>query len=167
MQPLVLRSAQVSDIPAIMTINEAGRPNVSPLDTTVIEELFTSAPYFVVAELDSVVVGYMIGYTADHAYDGEEFAWFKGKFPQFLYIDQIALAAEARHQGIGGQLYHHATDFALTQNIPSLVCEVNLNPPNPNSLKFHTRIGFHELGILDVSDGRTVSLLQKRIDSGM
>jgi uncharacterized protein len=163
MQPFVLRSAQLLDIPAIMTINEAGRPGVSPLDTTAVAELFTNAPYFVVAELESVVVGYMIGYTAENVYDGEEFARFKGKFPQFLYIDQIAIAPSAQHAGIGKKFYSYAANFATTRQFPMIVCEVNLEPPNPNSLNFHLHIGFRELETLKVSDGRTVSLLQKNL----
>ena len=163
MQSIILRAPQTSDIPAIAMINEAGRPNVSPLDTQSISEIRTTAPYFVVAEIDHAVVGYIIGYTADDMYDGEEFAWFKGKFPQFLYIDQIAIAPSARSQGIGAQFYTHAASFCLEQQFPMIVCEVNLDPPNPISLKFHTRIGFRELEVLKVSDGRTVSLLQKSL----
>jgi uncharacterized protein len=163
MQPIVLRTAQTSDIPAIAMINEAGRPNVSPINTQSISEVRMTAPYFIVAETDHAVVGYIIGYTADNVYDGEEFAWFKGKFAQFLYIDQIAIAPSARAQGIGARFYTHAANFCQERQFPMMVCEVNLDPPNPISLKFHTHIGFRELEVLKVSDGRTVSLLQKNL----
>src|SRR5258708_6395523 len=49
----------------------------------------------------------------------------------FSYIDQIAVAPQARRARIGAQLYAHAAGYARAHEIPVLVCEVNLDPPNP------------------------------------
>lgn len=161
MQMLSIRPARLLDTDAILAINQAGRPGVYPLDPETIAEVSASASYFVVAELDEQVVGYMIGYGAHDVCEGDEFAWFQAHLPQFLYIDQIAVAATARRARVGAQLYEHAAAFALARHMPALVCEVNLDPPNPVSLQFHAQLGFREVGVLTAHDGRTVSLRQK------
>jgi hypothetical protein len=47
---------------------------------------------------------------------------------------------------------------------PLLTCEVNLNPPNLGSIRFHNRIGFREVGQQDSKPGLTVSMLAKKLD---
>jgi hypothetical protein len=44
-----------------------------------------------------------------------------------------------------------------------LCCEVNLEPPNLGSIRFHERIGFTEVGQHSPQQGYVVSLLQKVI----
>ncbi len=39
--------------------------------------------------------------------------------------------------------------------------EVRLQPPTPASLPIHARLGFQEVGVLTVPDGRTVSLRRR------
>ena len=161
MVDLVFRPARPDDIATIAAINTAGQPGVSPLTAEAVAYVLADAPYVTVAVLDGEVAGYMIGYMASDAYDGEEFAWFRARLPRFLYIDQIAVAPAARRAGVGAHLYAHAVSFAGAHMAASLVCEVNLEPPNPASLRFHARLGFREVGVLTVSDGRTVSLRQR------
>ena len=52
--------------------------------------------------------------------------------------------------------------FAERNQLRSLVCEVNVEPPNPRSMAFHARQGFDEVGRLLTTDGRYVALLQRR-----
>ena len=161
MADVVIRPARLEDIPGIVTINAAGQPGVSALTAEAVADALTDAAYVAVAVVGGEVSGYMIGYMADDACDGEEFAWFQARLPRFLYIDQIAVAPTARRAGVGAQLYEHVMSFADARAIPSLVCEVNLEPPNPASLRFHARLGFQEVGVLAVTDGRTVSLQRR------
>jgi hypothetical protein len=157
---LTIRPAHQRDTSAILAINAAGLPGVYPLTPEEVADTLAASPYFTVAELDGQVAGYLIGYTEKDRCEGDEFAWFQAHLSRFLYIDQIAVSPEARRARIGAQLYTHAADHARAQAIPVLVCEVNLDPPNPVSLQFHAQIGFKEVDVLSVGDGRTVSLLQ-------
>ena len=109
-------------------------------------------------------MGYCVTYTSSEEYDGEEFAWFKSHYPSFLYIDQIAAAASYLRAGVGTLLYTAIEQTAHAEGIPALVCEVNVVPPNPTSLAFHTRIGFAEVGRLGTGDARSVALLLKALD---
>ncbi len=160
---LTVRPALYTDIPAVVAINATGRPGVYPLTPETVVEVLASASYVMVADLDGQVVGYVIGYTTNDVCEGDEFAWFQAHIPQFLYIDQIAVMPTARRLHVGAQLYAHATFHACTHDIPALVCEVNLDPPNPASLCFHRRLGFLEVEMMTVQDGRTVLLYQKEL----
>ena len=155
-----IRAAHIADTEAILAANAAGRPGVYPLTSEEVTTTLAGSTYFVVAELEGQVAGYLIGYTATDACEGDEFAWFQAQLPQFLYVDQIAVAPAARRAHVGAALYAHAAEYARDHALPALVCEVNLDPPNPTSLQFHQRLGFREVGVLTVSDGRTVSLRQ-------
>lgn len=163
MSALSIRPAQRADAAAIVAINAAGRPGVYPLMLDEVDATLASAPYVTVAELGGQVVGYLIGYTAGDVCEGEEFAWFQAHVSRFLYIDQVAVAPAARRAHVGARLYAHAAAHALAHDLSALVCEVNLDPPNPASLRFHERLGFQEIGVISVQDGRTVSLRRKNL----
>jgi predicted GNAT superfamily acetyltransferase len=166
MSAVAIRQAQRADTPAIVAINMAGRPGIYPLTPETAADTLAAAPYFVVAELGGQVAGYLIGYTSQDSCEGDEFAWFQRHVPRFLYIDQVAVAPAHRRAGISARLYAQAAAHGRALEIPALVCEVNLDPPNPASLAFHARLGFREVGIVVVQDGRTVSLQHMEVTTG-
>ncbi len=156
-----VRPARRTDGPAILSINRQGVPGVSALEQGDVEEFFRRSPCFKVVESEGVVVAYLIGLTSDAAYDGEEFLWFKSRFGEFVYIDQVAVSQDSRGQGAASALYADVEGFAAAQGISLLTCEVNLRPENRPSLAFHDRRGFSEVGRLETRDGRLVSLKVK------
>lgn len=160
---LTIRPATPADTAEIVAINAAGRPGVYPLTPDDVQTTLAGAPYVMTAELDGRVAGYIIGYTQADVCEGDEFAWFQAHLPRFLYIDQIAMAPEARRAGVGARLYDDAAAYAQAHALPALVCEVNLEPPNPASLRFHARLGFEQVGVLAAHDGRAVSLRRRNL----
>lgn len=158
--------ADESTIAAIIDINATAQPGVYPLSLPEITEICIRSTLCSVALDQGIVRGYLIAYSSTDPYNGEEFAWFKARDSSFLYIDQVAVAEQARRSGIGAELYRHAAEYVQQHNLSALVCEVNLNPPNPVSLAFHARCGFKEIGVLSISDGRTVSLQRKSLLAG-
>jgi len=160
---LRLRPAGAADEPAILAINREGRPGVGPLVAEDIGRFLEIATFFRVAEGAEGVAAYLIGLASDAAYDSEEFLWFKERHPEFLYVDQIAVAARARGQGAASALYAELERFASARGVPLLTLEVNLRPENRPSLGFHDHHGFTEAGRLETADGRLVSLRVKRI----
>jgi predicted GNAT superfamily acetyltransferase len=69
-----------------------------------------------------------------------------------------------RNQKLGEKLYLAVEQRMIRDRCaPILTCEVNLNPPNQGSIRFHNRIGFHEVGQQESKPGLTVSLLSKQI----
>ncbi len=160
---VTLRLRQPADAAAIRAINSLGAPGVSPLTPSEIAALATGAIRCWVAEDGGQVVGYVITYTAQDDYDGEEFGWFQQHIATFVYIDQVAVAPSHQRRGVAQALYLRLAEDARAQGIDTLTCEVNLDPPNPTSLAFHDRQGFTSVGGLPTHDGRIVNLLQKTL----
>lgn len=111
-------------------------------------------------EDDGAVVGYLLAFAHDCAYDGEEFRYFVAHLQQpFLYVDQLAVDPQRKRLGIGGQLYAALFERARARQVELLCCEVNTAPPNPASLEFHRRLGFAAMGNGDTLEGRRVTYL--------
>jgi predicted GNAT superfamily acetyltransferase len=162
---LTFRPVQTSDFEAILAINAAGYPGVVRLAFDELMAVLTNAPFFYVAEVDAQVAGYVIAYTDKNSYDGDEFLWFQARYASFLYIDQIAIAPTVRRVRVGSHFYRFVEQFAWEQELTGLVCEINLEPPNPISLNFHAKNGFVEVGVMDTPDGRKVSLRRKELST--
>jgi hypothetical protein len=73
----------------------------------------------------------------------------------------VAVVADGfRGQGLGQVLYDAIFGAARQELLAEVLCEVNLEPPNPGSLAFHDRLGFTEVGQLSTKgDTVVVSLL--------
>jgi len=159
----VVRAATRADTPAILSINRAGMPGVGELGQADVERFLGMSPFFRVAERAGLLAAYLIGVGSEADYDGEEFLWFRERFSAFLYVDQIAVAAEARGAGVASRLYAELESFAGGRGVPLLALEVNLRPMNRPSLLFHERQRFSEVGRLETADGRLVSLQTRSI----
>lgn len=161
----VIRPARWEDRRGVLAVNRAGAPGVSPLGEAAFAEAMELCDFFRVVRADGEMVAYLMAMTSDAAYAGEEFAWFRARHDGFLYIDQVAVAEGWRRRGVAALLYEQAEAFARGRGLSRLVCEVNLDPPNPGSAAFHARQGFARAGTLRVGDGRTVSLLVKELEA--
>ena len=73
------------------------------------------------------------------------------------------VAETYRGKGIGTQFYDHIAERSLQKRI---TCEVNVKPPNPQSLAFHARMGFIEIAQQDTEGGKKrVSLLVRELEN--
>ena len=73
-------------------------------------------------------------------------------------IDRIVLGPSLRNLGVAHQLYDLIGDMAADDGCSLLAAEMDINPPNPHSLHFHSRYGFEEVGVRDLERGKTVSM---------
>ena len=105
-------------------------------------------------------IGFLLGLTAGAAYDSPNFLWFRERFAEFLYVDRLAVDAAHRRRGIGTALYACAEASAHELGCKLLCCEVNLRPPNPDSLAFHRWLGFEKRGEQEAK-GKRVAMLVK------
>jgi uncharacterized protein len=158
--PISIRDFRPGDLQEVLRLNEESSPGVSQLDVAGIQRLTADATFawVAVADADQGVAGYLIGFIGSAIYVGEEFAWFQERERDFVYVDQVALAQSYRGRGIGTMLYSELERRGARQHCRSLNCEVNLDPPNPESLAFHGDYGFIEIGRMHTSDGRHVAL---------
>lgn len=140
-----IREARAGDLDALFRINEASTPGVGAVTRDELAGLLEIGAATFVAESGGRTVGFILCMTEGLAYASLNYKWVSERYPVFAYCDRIAVAPEGRGLGIGEALYQAAfRRFAGAR--PSLLCEVNLEPPNPGSLRFHQRLGFARVG---------------------
>lgn len=121
--------------------------------------------YFGAAVVDGEVAGFLMALRPGQSYQSLNYRWFSDRYETFVYIDRIAVSPAYKGRGIGRALYADVENLATT-TAPILTCEVNLDPPNADSMAFHTKLGFAEVA-QQVTEGGTkrVSLMVKRLAS--
>ncbi len=143
----MIRDATSDDRAALLALNAANVPEVGPLDDAKLTEFLQRAPYRKVLELDGDVVGMLVGLTeVDRWYASPNYGWFAERYESFAYVDRVALAEPARGQGWGPAFYDDFERWARSNGRSVLCAEINTEPPNPRSLRFHERFGFVEVG---------------------
>jgi len=88
---------------------------------------------------------------------GENFDFVSENFQSFVYVDRIVVSTKARGLGYGRELYDALLHQARQDGHSQIICEVNVDPPNLGSVKFHERYGFKP--VLDsrkLKNGKTV-----------
>ena len=104
----------------------------------------------------------LLAFDQDAAYDNPNFAWFKLRFPRFVYVDRVVVAEAARGRGLARALY--LALFARAAGYERVVCEINLDPPNPASDAFHAGLGFEAVGSAVLPGaGKTVRYFSKAL----
>ncbi len=155
----VIRPADPGDFGAIIDLNAAWVHFTSALDEAALGDLHAQAAYHRVAELDGCIVGFLLAVGPGKGYESPNYRWFAARSSDFLYIDRVVVAGEHQGTGVGGALYDDVTAWAARHGFGRLVCEVNVEPPNPGSDAFHRRRGFVEVGTQWVASGtKRVSL---------
>ena len=105
---------------------------------------------------------FMMVLDQDARYDSPNFLWFRARYQRFLYVDRIVVASSARGRGCARTLYRDLFDHTLRTGHDRICCEVNLNPPNPESDAFHAALGFVAVGTADIHNGaKTVRYLSR------
>ncbi len=143
----MIRSAASADHAELLVLNAANVPEVGTMDAAKLDFFFEHSPYFKVVEIDGAVAGMLIGLTeANTDYPSKNYQWFLERYDSFAYIDRVALGESSRGQGWGPALYQDFEAWAIANDRPRLIAEVNTEPPNPRSLRFHEIFGFSEVG---------------------
>ena len=157
-----VRELTHADLDVVVEINNAGDPAVPVATREELERLFEMSSYRRAA-LDSGgnLVGFALALDPGADYDSENYVFFESRFDNHLYIDRIVLADAARGLGLGTALYEDLFAFARAEGRQTVTCEVNLDPPNPGSLRFHRRFGFEDVDTQATKGGQVVvQLLQ-------
>ncbi len=161
----MIRDAVPTDFPAILELNAESVMFLSPLSSERIDRLHRMAAYHKVIEHDGVVAAFLLAFREGTGYDSPNYAWFVDRYAEFLYIDRIVVAPAARSRGFAAALYEDIIAVASRAGALPLTCEFDLDPPNPPSMRFHMRMGFHEVGTQWLHGGtKQVSMQARRPD---
>lgn len=160
---LLLRPLEPRDHAAVLAVNATCQPEVAPLELADLTGLLARyGRHSVAVDLRrGRVIGYLLTFDSEETgYNDEEIHAFRTAVARpFVYVAQIALAAEFRRVGLGRVLYESVFSAARTRGRPRLCADVNLRPPNDASLRFHARLGFRSIGEMETSIGYRVALL--------
>ncbi len=156
---MLIRPIGDDDAEAVLALNEEFVWALSPLDAAGLVTLRTQATFALVVELDDQVAAFSVAYTPRSAYTSINYSWHSGHFDDFLYLDRIAVSTSFRRRGVASALYDELERHATPHG--RMVCEVNSQPPNVESLAFHTARGYREVGHLTQADGHQTVMLEK------
>lgn len=158
---MAIRLAQHSDLPKILELNEKALPHVSKVKLSDMERFLQQADPFLVVEQDNELAGFMIILQQGIDYSSLNYAFFNNNYSDFDYVDRIVIAEPFRGQKLGTALYKH-----LIENTDKsyVTCEVNIKPPNPDSMAFHLGLGFTQVAEQVTEKGKkSVAMLVKRL----
>jgi predicted GNAT superfamily acetyltransferase len=158
---LSIRDAAEGDESFILALNAACMPAVSEMSAKDLAEISGWAHRVLVAEDGEGPLGFLILIRPGSAYPSDNYAWFEAKFDHHLYVDRIAVSDRARGKGVGRALYDEAVRIAQRNGDQRVTCEVNEQPPNPESMAFHARLGFRHLHSRPSRHGKIVAMLER------
>ena len=158
-QPLItpLHSATES----LLALNNDHAVELSSLSFTEFDQLLRESFYSAtIAASDAL----LIAFDQSSRYDHVNFLWFRDRYDQFVYVDRVVVAPAARGKGYARALYTDLFQRAKSAGHHRIVCEVNLDPPNPVSDAFHASLNFSEVGRASIYNGaKTVRYLLRSL----
>ena len=158
----VIDDRSMLDKAAVLSLNNLHAKETSALDDRSLAKLLEMS--FYARGMDRGATAFLIALDQDASYRNPNFDWFKDSRESFIYIDRIIVAASARGQGIARILYDDLFSVAKQAGHQRVVCEVNIEPPNPASDRFHRTMGFEEVGQASIHGGtKTVRYFEKMI----
>jgi len=142
-----------SDLATILELNQAALPAVSSVYIEDMTHFLTIADYFRTIKIEDTIAGFLIALAPGKDYHSMNYRWFENKYDSFMYIDRIVIAPEFQGNGLGRALYDDLRIFSRDMT-PLITCEVNILPMNEDSIRFHKKYGFRQVGTQETAGGK-------------
>jgi hypothetical protein len=144
----------------LLHVNNASARETSPMTRAKFDRMISSA---LVGTFIGPGAAFLLAFEQSDDYDGGHFLWFRSRYEKFIYIDRVVVAEPYRRHGLGRLLYADLFRRAEQLGHTHIACEVNVQPPNPISDRFHAAQGFEEIGTAVIDGGaKTVRYLLRR-----
>ena len=158
---------QDGDLSAVMRLNNDNVPAVSLIDLDELQQDVRLAEHALVITdtATSEAHGFCTTFASGISEDlGVNYAWFAARYPAYVYLDRVVIDTPFQSRGQGELLYDEVERrIRATGTTDLFVCEVNLQPRNEGSLRFHARLGFEQVGEQESKPGLVVAMLAKRL----
>jgi predicted GNAT superfamily acetyltransferase len=155
---VIVRDMTLDDLNVVHAINEENVPAVGQETFEDLRAIFDVCSINLVAEIDGQVRGFCMVMPPGTDYSSPNYLYFCERHADFVYLDRVAITADAQGRGIGPMLYR---EVERRSTAPWFALEVNVKPPNEGSMRFHAREGFVEVDRLETRPGKIVSLMMK------
>ena len=154
-----IRNVTQADFETLLRLNLESEHFLSSLTLPQLRSLHSQAWYCRTIGIDARVLGFLLALREGADYQSVNYQWFAARYSEFLYIDRVVIDSAARGQHLGVQLYENLFSVARAAGLRRITCEIDCDPPNDASRRFHERFGFQEVGSQRLGPGRkTVSL---------
>jgi predicted GNAT superfamily acetyltransferase len=148
------------DLDALSALNNSHAVELSWVEKAQFENMILSAVY---ARGIAPAKAFLLAFDQTASYNNVNFLWFRTRYETFIYVDRVVVDLAFRGQGAARALYEDLFEFARPQRQSLIVCEVNVDPPNPASEIFHKRLGFAHVGENVIPSGKRVQYLAKHL----
>lgn len=150
----------------MLAINQANVPALGDETLESLRQLIEWSAMAIGIETDDALAGFCLVMLPGLPYPSANYRWFAERYADFIYLDRVGFAAEHRGRGYGAALYAEVERRARISTPPPTLftLEVNLDPPNDGSIRFHQRLGFVEVGQQRTPSGKLVSLMAKSLE---
>lgn len=154
---MALRPIAAAEHPALLALNNRHATAVNALTPEGFAAQCAGALLALAAWEGERLLGFLLAFGPETPERGPNHAWMRARHPEAAYVDRVVVDAAAQGQGLGRRLY---AALAALPGVAALGCEVNLDPPNPQSMAFHRRLGFQPVGqATDPRNGKRVEYL--------
>ncbi len=147
----------------ILALNAACAPAVSDLTRDDLRALLALAHRTLVADIDGEPGGFSVLLRPGARSASDNFGWFERQFERHLYVDRVAVVDSARRRGVARELYEAAGELCDALRLERVTCEINEDPPNPDSMAFHAKLGFRFLKSRVSGSGKTVAMMVREL----
>jgi predicted GNAT superfamily acetyltransferase len=155
-----LRPITDGDVGRLVELNNEAYPAVPNVDAAELRDLLHLTSLALAAVDGQAVVGFLLAIDPGTDYASENYTFFESRGIDHLYIDRVVVGEEAKGRGVGRAFYEAVFAKGAADGRAEVTCEVNLQPPNPQSMAFHERMGFRRIGEQATKGGSvTVALL--------
>ena len=138
-----LRYPSADDYDSMLELNNNFAVETSSLSIASLQALAASSFY---VRISGQSDAFCIALDQNAQYDNVNFDWFRRRYRRFVYIDRVVVAAHARGQGLAQGMYSDLKVASKDAGHGLLCCEINIDPPNVVSDRFHEAFGFVEVG---------------------
>jgi|TARA_B110000240_G_scaffold102054_1_gene115536 predicted GNAT superfamily acetyltransferase len=155
-----IKKTSSSELDQILVLNQEALPAVSSITKEEMQHFLKIVDYFKSLIIDEKVVGFLIALTPGKDYQSLNYKWFENKYKSFMYVDRIVISPSYQGKGLGTNFYNDLCK-TINQTITKITCEVNLKPPNEESMLFHKKYGFQQVDTQFTDNGKKEVSLMK------
>ena len=145
MNKYYIKSAIKGDMDFIFNLNQNNMPALSILSNDLFLKFLNISDYFKIIKYDEEPVGFLIALLPNKPYESINYQWFNNYYNSFIYVDRIVVSNSNQNKGIGSYFYNDIKSKYINK-VGHLACEVNIKPLNQQSINFHKKFGFKEVG---------------------